>query len=146
MSQSQTTDQPTAPRGRVTEHRQPYHIYRKATSTLFLGKVIAEHRQPYHILKQSAGCFLGKMIVILERSPRTTTVNWLVKSHDLVYMFLNKSFLYCDDTYTQVIEAVYEDFELKKEIFEKMDRICKPHTILCTNTSTFEIDLMSWTY
>lgn len=39
-----------------------------------------------------------------------------------------------------VIEAVFEDLKLKREIFEKLDKMCKPETILCTNTSTLDID------
>ncbi|MHC1610970.1 MAG: 3-hydroxyacyl-CoA dehydrogenase family protein [Candidatus Methanospirareceae archaeon] len=38
-----------------------------------------------------------------------------------------------------VIEAVYEDLELKKEVFRALDRICPEHTILASNTSTFPI-------
>ncbi|HUV02049.1 MAG TPA: 3-hydroxyacyl-CoA dehydrogenase family protein [Desulfobacteria bacterium] len=38
-----------------------------------------------------------------------------------------------------VIEAVYEDLELKKQIFGDLDRICPEHTILASNTSTFPI-------
>jgi 3-hydroxybutyryl-CoA dehydrogenase len=38
-----------------------------------------------------------------------------------------------------VIEAVYEDLELKKQIFRDLDRICPEHTILASNTSTFPI-------
>ncbi len=38
-----------------------------------------------------------------------------------------------------VIEAVYEDLELKKGIFRELDRICPEHTILASNTSTFPI-------
>ena len=38
-----------------------------------------------------------------------------------------------------VIEAVYEDLELKKEIFRALDRICPEHAILASNTSTFPI-------
>jgi 3-hydroxybutyryl-CoA dehydrogenase len=38
-----------------------------------------------------------------------------------------------------VIEAVYEDLELKKGIFKELDRICPEHTILASNTSTFPI-------
>jgi 3-hydroxybutyryl-CoA dehydrogenase len=38
-----------------------------------------------------------------------------------------------------VIEAVYEDLDLKKEIFRELDRICPEHTILASNTSTFPI-------
>ena len=35
-----------------------------------------------------------------------------------------------------VIEAVLEKIELKIEVFQKLDRICKPDTVLATNTST----------
>jgi 3-hydroxyacyl-CoA dehydrogenase len=39
-----------------------------------------------------------------------------------------------------VIEAVFEDMAIKKEIFAKLDRICKPGAILATNTSALNID------
>ena len=39
-----------------------------------------------------------------------------------------------------VIEAVFEDMDLKKEVFAKLDGICKPGAILATNTSTLDID------
>jgi 3-hydroxyacyl-CoA dehydrogenase len=39
-----------------------------------------------------------------------------------------------------VIEAVFEHMEIKKEIFAKLDRICKPGAILATNTSALNID------
>ena len=39
-----------------------------------------------------------------------------------------------------MIEAVFENLDLKKEIFAKLDTICKNDAILCTNTSTFDID------
>lgn len=35
-----------------------------------------------------------------------------------------------------VIEAVPETMELKVEIFQRLDEICKPETVLATNTST----------
>ncbi|MGE7983452.1 3-hydroxyacyl-CoA dehydrogenase family protein [Solibacillus sp. NPDC093137] len=35
-----------------------------------------------------------------------------------------------------VIEAVLEDMALKIEVFQKLDQLCSPHTILATNTST----------
>jgi 3-hydroxyacyl-CoA dehydrogenase len=39
-----------------------------------------------------------------------------------------------------VIEAVYENMELKKEIFAKLDKICKPGAILASNTSALNIN------
>ena len=39
-----------------------------------------------------------------------------------------------------VIEAVFEDFELKKEIFSSLDRICGANTILATNTSSLSVN------
>ena len=39
-----------------------------------------------------------------------------------------------------IIEAVYEDMELKKKIFKELDKIAKPFTILATNTSALDIN------
>ena len=39
-----------------------------------------------------------------------------------------------------VIEAVFEEMSVKKDIFGSLDAICPPSTILCTNTSTLDVD------
>ena len=39
-----------------------------------------------------------------------------------------------------VIEAVFENMAIKKEVFAKLDRVCKPGAILATNTSTLDLD------
>ena len=39
-----------------------------------------------------------------------------------------------------IIEAVFEDMDLKKQIFTDLDRIAKPGAILATNTSALDID------
>jgi 3-hydroxyacyl-CoA dehydrogenase len=39
-----------------------------------------------------------------------------------------------------VIEAAFEGMALKKEIFKELDQVCKPGTILASNTSTLNID------
>ena len=38
-----------------------------------------------------------------------------------------------------VIESVVEDIEVKKHLFHELDRVCKDHTILATNTSTLPV-------
>jgi 3-hydroxybutyryl-CoA dehydrogenase len=44
---------------------------------------------------------------------------------------------------TIVIEAAVENIELKKELYQKLDEITKPGTILATNTSSFSITSVS---
>jgi 3-hydroxyacyl-CoA dehydrogenase len=39
-----------------------------------------------------------------------------------------------------VIEAVFEDMELKKSVFAELDQICKPGAIMASNTSYLDID------
>ncbi|MDP6732430.1 MAG: 3-hydroxyacyl-CoA dehydrogenase NAD-binding domain-containing protein [Gammaproteobacteria bacterium] len=42
-----------------------------------------------------------------------------------------------------VIEAVFENLELKKEIFAKLDTVCKEGAILATNTSYQDVDAIA---
>ncbi|MCX7741730.1 MAG: 3-hydroxyacyl-CoA dehydrogenase NAD-binding domain-containing protein [Tepidimonas sp.] len=39
-----------------------------------------------------------------------------------------------------VIEAVFEDLEVKRQVFERLDAVMKPGAILATNTSTLDVD------
>ncbi|NVJ91613.1 MAG: enoyl-CoA hydratase/isomerase family protein [Methylocystaceae bacterium] len=39
-----------------------------------------------------------------------------------------------------VIEAVFESIDVKKDVFTKLDKVCKPGAILATNTSYLDID------
>ncbi|HZG10276.1 MAG TPA: 3-hydroxyacyl-CoA dehydrogenase NAD-binding domain-containing protein [Allosphingosinicella sp.] len=39
-----------------------------------------------------------------------------------------------------IIEAVFENMDVKKEVFGKLDTICKPGAILATNTSYLNVD------
>ena len=38
-----------------------------------------------------------------------------------------------------VVEAVFEDFDVKKEVFARLDRVCRADAILATNTSSFAV-------
>ena len=42
-----------------------------------------------------------------------------------------------------VIEAVFENLELKQQVFKQLDDICDPHTILASNTSYQSIDALA---
>ena len=48
---------------------------------------------------------------------------------------------YSDYNYIlQIVEAVFENMALKKNIFAELDRVCKPTALLCSNTSSLNID------
>jgi 3-hydroxyacyl-CoA dehydrogenase len=42
-----------------------------------------------------------------------------------------------------VIEAVFEEMGLKKELFTRLDRVCKKDAILATNTSSLDVDVIA---
>lgn len=39
-----------------------------------------------------------------------------------------------------VIEAVFENMAIKRDVFTQLDKVCKPGAILATNTSTLDVD------
>lgn len=39
-----------------------------------------------------------------------------------------------------VIEAVFEDMNVKKDVFSRLDEVCKPGAILASNTSTLDVN------
>src|SRR5215472_8865277 len=47
------------------------------------------------------------------------------------------------ETADLIVEAAFENLELKKTIFAELDRIAKPDCILGTNTSTLDIDVIA---
>ncbi|WP_171125574.1 MULTISPECIES: 3-hydroxyacyl-CoA dehydrogenase NAD-binding domain-containing protein [unclassified Ruegeria] len=44
-----------------------------------------------------------------------------------------------------VIEAVFESMDVKREVFGKLDQICKPGAVLATNTSYLDVDKIAAT-
>jgi 3-hydroxyacyl-CoA dehydrogenase len=42
-----------------------------------------------------------------------------------------------------VIEAVFENTDVKQEVFRKLDTVCKPECILATNTSYLDVDAIA---
>ena len=45
-----------------------------------------------------------------------------------------------------VIEAVYESYEVKKDVMKKLDSTCKSECILCSNTSSLDMDILADAY
>ncbi|KAF4677362.1 hypothetical protein FOL47_001948 [Perkinsus chesapeaki] len=42
-----------------------------------------------------------------------------------------------------IIEAVFENLKLKQDIFKQLDKVAKPDALLCTNTSSLDIDAIA---
>jgi 3-hydroxyacyl-CoA dehydrogenase len=42
-----------------------------------------------------------------------------------------------------VVEAVFENVDVKRDVFKRLDGIVKPHAILATNTSTLDVDRLA---
>lgn len=42
-----------------------------------------------------------------------------------------------------VVEAVYEDLNLKKAVFARLGAVCKPGAIIASNTSTLDLDVLA---
>ncbi|MEE4360896.1 MAG: 3-hydroxyacyl-CoA dehydrogenase NAD-binding domain-containing protein [Pseudomonadales bacterium] len=42
-----------------------------------------------------------------------------------------------------VIEAVYENLDVKKKVFEEFEKVCKPGAIIASNTSGLDVDAMA---
>jgi enoyl-CoA hydratase/3-hydroxyacyl-CoA dehydrogenase len=38
-----------------------------------------------------------------------------------------------------VVEAVFEDFDVKTSVFRELDRVCRPDAVLATNTSSYSV-------
>ena len=79
---------------------------------------------------------LGVVRKNYERS-RSTTAEQVEERMSLITGSISKQdFADCD----MVIEAVFEDMELKKTIFKELDEICKPGALLASNTSALDVN------
>jgi len=79
---------------------------------------------------------LGVVRKNYERS-RSTTAEQVEERMALITGSTDKAdFAHCDI----VIEAVFEDMDLKQTIFRELDEICKPEAIMASNTSALDIN------
>jgi len=87
--------------------------------------------------------FLDKGLGIIRKNYANTVTKGSLKQDVMdKRMSLIKPTLSYDDlkNVDLVIEAVFEDMAVKKEVFAKLDAVCKPGTIFASNTSYLNID------
>jgi 3-hydroxybutyryl-CoA dehydrogenase len=81
---------------------------------------------------------LGNIAASLDKSIRKQSITHLEKDAILTRIsgtVKTDDFKDCDI----VIEAVVEEMVIKKSVFSNLDTVCKPHTILATNTSSLPV-------
>ena len=107
-----------------------------------IAMVCADVGMPVYLLEQSQE-LLDKGLAKMERGYASAVSKGRLAQEDMdARMDLIKPTLSFDDLrdVDLVIEAVFEEMDLKKEVFRKLDEVCKPEAILATNTSTLDVD------
>ncbi|MCW5906242.1 MAG: 3-hydroxybutyryl-CoA dehydrogenase [Chitinophagales bacterium] len=74
----------------------------------------------------------------LERMVAKGTITEEAKANTLKRLSLNTSLNACSDS-DLVVEAATENVDIKLKIFKQLDELCKPETILASNTSSISI-------
>ncbi len=87
--------------------------------------------------------FLDKGIALIRKNYENTAKKGRISMDDVEKrMALIEPTLSYDDIQDVdiVIEAVFENMDVKKEVFKKLDSVCRPGAILASNTSTLDVD------
>jgi len=98
-----------------------YQVTMRDVDQKFLDRASATIQKSLGIMQEKGKLSAEQVSEILPRVKGTTDFAEAVKDADLV------------------IEAIPEDLELKKQIFIELDKVCRPDTILGTNTSSLSI-------
>lgn len=87
--------------------------------------------------------FLDKGLAIIQKNYANTVAKGSLKQEvmDKRMSLIQPTLAYEDlKDADLVIEAVFEDMAIKKEVFTKLDAVCKPGAILASNTSYLNVD------
>ncbi len=87
--------------------------------------------------------FIDKGMAVIKKNYANTVAKGKLKQEVMdKRLSLIKPTLSYDDlkNVDLVIEAVFEDMGIKKEVFTKLDAVCKPGAILASNTSYLNVD------
>lgn len=75
---------------------------------------------------------------------RKTKGRMTVSQADHCFSLLQGTLQYSDlSNSSLVIEAVFESMDVKRQVFETLDKVCKPGAILASNTSTLDVDVIA---
>ncbi len=107
-----------------------------ATSALLSGLRVTMLEMSPEAAEAAKGRIAGNLSGALKRGKISQA-----KFEDLTEKSLRLTTSYNDLSHVDlVIEAVYEDMEVKKKVFSQLDAVCKPGAVLASNTSYLNID------
>jgi 3-hydroxybutyryl-CoA dehydrogenase len=98
-----------------------YNVYLLDVKDELLSKALQNIRLNLSIMAQKGVVLESEIDPVISRIKTTTNMAEAASAAQLV------------------IEAVTENLELKQEVFQDLDRLCSPETILATNTSVISI-------
>ena len=98
------------------------------------------------LLKEASAEALDKGLATIRRNYQTSVDKGRLKQ-DFVDAALGRITPVLDfDRFAEadiVVEAVFENLELKKQVFRELDKVAQPLAVLATNTSTLDIDAIA---
>ena len=94
-----------------------YHVHLQDVTDEQLETAITQIEKNLNVLAENAIINKGNISATLERIQTHTALEVVAETADFV------------------VEAVTENLGLKQQVFEKLDAICPPHTILASNTT-----------
>ncbi len=94
-----------------------YHVHLQDVTDEQLETAITQIEKNLNVLAENAIIDKGNISATLERIQTHTALEVVAETADFV------------------VEAVTENLGLKQQVFEKLDAICPPHTILASNTT-----------
>ncbi|MBM7069647.1 3-hydroxyacyl-CoA dehydrogenase NAD-binding domain-containing protein [Actibacterium sp. 188UL27-1] len=107
-----------------------------ATAALMAGLPVALIERDQQAMDKTAATITGNLDGAVKRGKMTAATRDTILADRLTlatdFATLNTADL--------IIEAVFEEMEIKKEIFARLDTIAKPGAILASNTSFLDID------
>jgi len=110
-----------------------------ATACLLAGYSVTLVERDDDALDRGAATIAGNLAQAVKRGKLDQAQREAILSDSLTL-----STSYCDFRDTDlVIEAVFEDMDVKRDVFRQLDGICKPGAILATNTSYLDVNLIA---
>jgi 3-hydroxybutyryl-CoA dehydrogenase len=104
-----------------------YWVMMRDIEEEFLKRGLDSINNSLRLMKEKGKISAEEINNILARIKTTLSLEEAAKNSDLV------------------IEAVPENMDLKKRLFEDLDRMCPPHTVLATNTSSLSVTAIAST-